>query len=174
MIISVSKYNRSNLTEEQQEFFRNLVPLAVLIQEWSIGKAGFLNIKSPEGIKPSVVMAEIIVLTDCGNHPISQAKYINRYSNNLSLIKADKSWTGKTHKYIDNEVYRSYPDWRAYAVDYTDYICFNAEYRKLLENPNILDQINVLSLVKNNSSSYNSKLISTINSLGLEEFDGTF
>jgi len=172
LIISVSKYNRSNLTSDQKDFFKNLVPLAGLIQEWSKTKAEFLNIRTPGGIKASLVMAEIIVESDCGNHPLSQPKYGNRYSNNLSLIRSDKYWTGKTQTYEDGNIYRAYPDWRAFAVDYTDYLCFNSQYRDLLNSYSLLDQINVLSIEKINSSAYNSILISTINSLGLEEFDG--
>jgi len=172
MIISVSKYNRSSLTDSQKEFFRNLVPLASLIQDWSQSKAQFLNIDSPVGIFPSLVMADIITASDCGEHPISKAKYGSRYSNNLSLLKSDKYWSGKSHTYSDGVVYRSYSDWRAFAVDYTDYLCFNSQYRDLLLSKNLLDQINIKSLEKINSSSYNSILISTIKSLGLEEFDG--
>ena len=170
MLISLKTYNRGKLKPEQQEFLLKIVPLARLIAEWTQAKAEFLGIPNARGFKTSFILGDILYFSQFGEHPVSLEQFNNRYANNLGLIQADRYWRGKTHLFR-GILYRAYQDWRSFAVDYSDYYCFSRRFDKILSSSNLLEQIELMSLTKINPLDYNTEVIITITSLGLEEFD---
>lgn len=171
MIIPTTTYNRYRLSAEEKEFFLRIIPLAKLISDWTYHKADFAGVPSPYGMAPSLVCAEIFLKSDFGKHPLSQANYNNKYSNNLTLMEVSKNWKGKAQDYEDKQ-YKAFKDWYDFATEYSDYICFSGNFNGLLNCYLLLDQVKFLSLTNSNPIDYNSKLISTIKSYGLEEIDG--
>lgn len=161
---------RQDLTYEQKDFLYKVIPLARLIQEWTRSKAHFMRLASPCGLKASLTIAEIIIASEWGNHPVAQPVYERKYSNNLMLLEAGEHWKGKTHKH-KNTKYRAYKNWSEFAVDYSDHKVFTREHDATLLATKVIDQINLTSLTKGTTIEYNKEIITIINSLGLLEFD---
>jgi hypothetical protein len=160
VIVSTSTCNREKLTKPQQDFLVKVVPLARKIQEWTLFKSSFLNIKCPEGILASITIADIILSSEWGTHPIARPEFNNKYSNNLCLNKAGESWKGKFHIYKDQK-YRAYKDWRDFGINLSDDYCFSRDYDHVLGYSREEDQINALSVLKADHKQY-AKVISLI------------
>lgn len=170
-MINLSSYSRGQLTVEEQEFFAKLVPLAQLIQHWTYVKADFRGVPSRQGALTSLIVAEILIASDFGRHPVAQSELNSKYSNNLVLLPAGGYWKGKIQLY-GGQQYRAYKTWRNFAEDYSDYLCFSKEHDNLLISTSFVAQSACLALTKPSPIVYNRSIIQTINRLGLEEFDG--
>lgn len=170
MLIHTHKYERGKLRPLELDFFSKVVPLGMLISEWTVGKAEFLRVKSPRGMFASLIIAEIFVNSFAGQHPISKDEFNKKFSNNLSLIEVDKYWKGKSHNYGPKS-FKAYREWSDFALDYSDIVCVDTRYRALLQTDSLEQQIQELSLTNAIDPLYNEKLKKVINSLGLEDFD---
>lgn len=129
------------LTMEQQDFFMKVIPLGVLIQDWTHGKSQFRGkVYSPAGILAPIVIADILHKSNIGSHPISHPEYKGKYANNLVLLESGKLWGGKSHNH-DGKTYRAYKTWRDFAVDFSDYIAFSGLYDAALRCNALHDQL---------------------------------
>lgn len=137
MALNINKGNRKGLSEEQRDFLIKASSLAKTISNWIDQKAIFLKIPNPTKIDSSIILAEMIIESQWGTHPLAQPFYNKKYSNNLTLIPADKYWQGKSHKY-NGVSYRSYQDWITFATDYSDRIVFSDKYKHILRSDNPL------------------------------------
>lgn len=170
MIINFESINRKSLTKAQQDFLSKLIPLALLIQRWSQAKADFMHVYSQVGILPSVAIAEIILESNWGEHPVSQAKFQGKYSNNLTLLQPDINWHGKVRTF-KRKRYKAFSDWHEYAVNYTDYLVFSGYFTNLLSTDQQDIQIECLSATKPKSNWYNKRIKTLIDFYHLTEFD---
>jgi len=170
MRYDLENFNRNSLTLEQQIFLCKIIPLAQLIQDWIINKAQFAKKPSKFGLFPSLVISEIIIQSQWGEHVLSKEEYNNRYSNNLCLLESDKFWIGKKHKYQD-KVFRAYKDWGNFATDFTDYVVFSGLFDDILKSNNLEDQLIWWGRTKQDSSSYSGNMELLISFFNLKEFD---
>ena len=137
---TVNYGNRKTLTEDQKQFLLKAVPLAKTISSWVSAKEDFVKSKPYRNLlSPSLVLADIIVNSNWGSHPIAQPFYNKKYSNNLSLREKDNLWEGKSHK-CEGKEYKSYADWIHFATDYSDSIVFTSK-REVLKFAESDDQI---------------------------------
>lgn len=171
MLISTESYNRYLLSPTEKEFFKRLVPLSYIINEWTWTKAHFLGLPSKYGVLPSIILADLLLMSENGNHPISKEDYNNKYSNNLALLESGSNWQSKSNVY-ENKSYRAYKNWRYAAEDYSDYLTFTRQFDYLLIANNFIDQAAQIALGKNATSCYSKRIITLINQLGLSELDG--
>lgn len=162
--------NRESLNIDQRNFLAKLIPTIQLIQIWSMDKADFENIKTEVGVLPSIVLIDILLASNWGNHPISREEYNKKYSNNLTLMESNAYWFGKKHKYDDKE-YKAYKDWGAFCVDYTDYIAFSGLFDKLLRTKDQEGQLVQLALTKEDPKVYQARGETLIDFYSLGEFD---
>lgn len=184
MLINTETYNRHLLTYEAKTFLKKLVPLSYVVSQWTFDKGLFLNIDTPRGILPSIILADILLMSKNGTHPVSQEDCNSKYSNNLALIQSDRYWTGKSNIY-EGKSYCAFKTWRDFAETYSDHLTFSRLYDNALSSPNVIDQAAHLQIAKLeierekdknldilNPTCYSSKeIITIIASLGLEEFD---
>lgn len=145
------------LTDSKKEYLVKVKHFSLLIQQWVIDKADFRNITSDFGIFPELIMAEVMIQSDWGDHPLSQDTYTGRYSNNLLILKADKSWCGKKNKYKDEE-YKAYKTWSSFAVDASDHFVFSGMYDDVILSRNLTQQISIFSLGKPDPLCYNEEV----------------
>ncbi len=162
--------SRSLLSIEQRDFFYKVVPYGRLIQDWTISKAEFMDIPTYAGVKASLIIADILLESGFGTHPLSREQYNNKYSNNLALIKADKYWKGKFHTY-GRIKYRAYKDWYDFAANYSDYFVFSGKFLKVFQEVDTGNQLYYISLTKRNEKVYNEEITKLIYNLNLEEFN---
>lgn len=170
MLISVDSYNRYLLSKEEKIFFKKLVPLVYIINEWTIAKAQFLGLNSHKGVLPSILITDILLSSNYGKEPVSQEDCLGKYSNNLALLESDSRWSGKSNIYKDKS-YKAFKNYRFFAEEYSDYLTFSREFDNLLISTNIIDQAAHLTLGRRKEACYSSNMIATINKLGLQEID---
>lgn len=132
-----------------EDFLNKVIPLARQISDWTRDKAIFIRKKIVSPILPSVVVADIVIQSGWGSHPLSQPHFNKKYANNLTLMEADDFWQGRVHVLktengADKE-YRAYQDWIHFATDYSDMIIFTKLYDNLLNTTDYKLQIRELS-----------------------------
>lgn len=159
------------ISKEQAEFLDKLIPLAHLVQNYVFNKVPFTNLEySPGGLYPSVTVAEILIQSNWGDHPVSKddmlyntAKGVSkRYSNNLTLLEVSEGWKGKSNPY-EGKVYRAYKDWQTFAADFSDYIVFSGKFDSVLIEPNPYTQLDLFALTKESPGEYYDSMITIIN-----------
>lgn len=170
MIISLTKHNRNLLNKQQQDFFTKIVPLAIKIQKWTYFKASFLNIQCPRGFLPSITLADAILASNWGDHPISKPEYENKYSNNLSLMEAGEYWKGKTHEY-EEKTYRAFSDWHSWGITYSDELTFSRSFDLALLCVKEDDQVKAYAFDKEHPNKYYHDIKSLISDYNLSEFN---
>lgn len=170
MLISTNKFNRGQLTEDQKEAFKLLVPLAKTISDWTNSKCIFLG-KPTYSIPTSLVLADLIYQSSWLTHPLAKPVYMGKYSNNIGLLLRDDSWQGKINEY-EGFRYKSYRDWLHFASDYSDVINFSPTYVDILRAATLAQKTGILALKKPNSVVYNKEIINLIEHYNLGEFDG--
>jgi flagellum-specific peptidoglycan hydrolase FlgJ len=152
-----ARINRKSLTAEQKDFLTKAIGLSKTISEWTKEKAVFTRTNIVESIYSVVVLADLIVESQWGSHPLAQTHYNKRYSNNLALLKADSCWQGKVQRF-ENKDYKAYQDWLHFATDYSDLLIFSPKYTKILKTADINEQIRRLAATKKDSATYISKV----------------
>lgn len=159
------------MTPKKLDFIRKVIPLSQLISEWTQAKSEFVGIQSKNGIFASLVMAEIVIQSEWGLHPIakyqfktvkdSTGNYSTKYSNNLVLLQPEPGQKVKVNTYNDID-YIAFKDWKTFAIGYSDHLVFSGKYKEILEEETLLGQIDLFSLTKTDSESYNSIIKNTI------------
>lgn len=174
MLINTDTYNRHLLTTESKIFLKKLVPLSYVVSQWTFDKGLFLNITTVRGILPSIILADILLMSNNGTHPISKEDCNSKYSNNLALIQVDRFFTGKSNIY-EGKTYCAFKTWREFAEYYSDFLTFSRRFDNVLASSNLIDQaahLQVAKLEQDPTLCYSSKeIITIINGLGLDEFD---
>jgi hypothetical protein len=169
--VDVAKSGRASLHEAEKEFFLQLVPLAVYISEQSGGKAKWLrHFANPVGMKPSLVMADIIYQSQFGNHPVAQKRCGNKPCNNLALVEPGKYWYGIT-VYHKGREYRAYRDRETFAVDMSDYLSLSGLFDKVITESNLEAQIRNYAINKRSPNGYCVRIKDLIDQYALTEFD---
>jgi flagellum-specific peptidoglycan hydrolase FlgJ len=151
----------------EQEFIDKIASHAQTISDWTLKKALFFKKPIKNTIKPSLVLADIIIESNWGTHPIAQEFYNKKYSNNLSLIVADENWVGRVQKYAKVE-YKSYKDWMTYTMDYSDSLIFSAKMNPIIHTD---DQIKVLAATKSDPTIFAAKAEALIDFYSLIDYD---
>lgn len=163
--------NRKSLSVNQQEFLDKVIPLAVLVQNWTIGKSQFRGrIRSSVGVRASIILADILIASEWGTHPIAQHEYEGKNANNLSLLESSKTFTGKIIKH-NGILYRTYRKWHDFAVDYSDHLVFSDQYNEVLRSPDLEEQIAYFCLKKLDNRVYTGKISALIDFYALSEID---
>lgn len=177
MFVDFDKYQRGNLSEPEQAFLESLVPLSQYIQEQVIAKCEFAEqiIKTPFGIFASVLSAHCLYKSDFGRHPASRSKAALDGSqwvrgNNLAVLLAGDTWSKDTLE-VDGLNYRTYPDWSAFAMDWSDNLTWCEDYSDVLLCDKIVGQVSLMAGREEDSLAYESSLLSLIKLYGLWEFD---
>lgn len=146
------------------DYLEKLIPLSRLISDWTRMKAEFIYLDSPGGIDSTIILAEILIRSEWGDHPVSR-EFVQgektKYSNNLSLLECGEHWRGKSNLY-EGISYRAYKDWKVFAVDYSDHLTFSRGYDEVLQETDFLDQIRLFSLTKEDPEYYNRLMLETI------------
>lgn len=106
---------------------------------------------------PNLILADLLVESDFLEWPLSKEFYGNRYANNLTRIKVDEDWTGKSITY-EGEKYKTYREWMHFASDYSDILCFTNAYDSLLKCPSYEIQLKYLADYKENTQEYLNKV----------------
>ncbi len=131
-----------------EDFLNKVIPLSRQISDWVRDKSIFVRKRIVSPILPSVVVADLVLQSGWGTHPLSQPYYNKRYANNLAVLEADDFWQGRVHIIKVNEAdkeYRAYQDWIHFATDYSDMIVFTKLYDRLLDTTDYKLQIRELS-----------------------------
>jgi hypothetical protein len=116
-------------------FLEKVVPWMRLCQEYTKGKAEFLGrYRTEAGILSSVLLADCLIVTREGEHPLSKEEYRGRYANNLFLLEAPEKWSGKVQK-LEGKRYRSYKTYHDLVTDYSDLLVFSGLYDDVLTCP---------------------------------------
>jgi flagellum-specific peptidoglycan hydrolase FlgJ len=160
----------TQVTKDKTDFIKKIVPWARLINEWTIYKADFALINSPRGIFTSLVLADIILMSEWGTHPVSRSEYQNGYSNNLSLLKSNEYWDGKKRTY-NNIEYKAFKDWESYAIEASDYLTFSRQFDDLLREKSLNNQIELYSKFKEYPESYCDNIELLIRFYSLTKYD---
>lgn len=168
--INLRKYGRSKLTEAQQSFLCRLAPAGQLIQDHTLIKSNFMRVPSPAGILASVVIADILIVSQWGTHPVSKKRYLNKAANNLSLLKTSEFWLKHTVSY-EKEEYRCYNDWGEYCRDVSDYYVYSGKYGGILGCRDQRQQIDKFSYTREEQAKHKDQMLILIRDLGLDEFD---
>lgn len=137
MALGINRGNRKGLSLEQKDFLLKANSLAGTISEWTNEKAIFLRLPNLYRLSPAVILADILIESQWGTHPLSQPLFNKKYANNLSLLAADKVWEGKIQDY-NGKSYRAYQDWAHFATDYSDILVFSERYKPILRTENQL------------------------------------
>lgn len=153
--VSINQGSRKNLSEEERDFLLKAIPLAKAISKWVNDKIVFLRIPAINTINPSLVLADMIIESSYGTHPVSQVHNNGKYSNNLSLLKVDELWQGKVQTY-EGKVYKCYQDWIHFGTDYSDLIVFT-KLKDILKISSLEDQINFFAKTKENPKFFSAK-----------------
>lgn len=158
---SINYGNRRTLSEEQKQFLLKVVPLAKTISSWVFAKEDFIkSVPYKNLLSPSLVLADILINSNWGSHPLAQPFNNKRYSNNLSLLEKNSLWEGKIQKYEGKE-YKAYVDWIHFATDYSDLIVFT-DQREILKYKTLEDQIKFLTKDRENSNILPSRFLTTL------------
>ena len=166
-MISIQTHNRQNLSVEQKEALSKLAPLSITISEWIEAKCRFLG--KPGYMFPSLILADMLMESNFLSWQLSKEYIDGRYANNITKIKLDSSWTGKSIEY-EGIKYKTYRDWLHFASDYSDILCFSSEYDFMLTQP-LGKQIKALSSYKNDRKWSKAKLETLIDFYNLTEID---
>lgn len=174
MYIDMTCDNRGSLTQNQKEFLERVIPWAKFIQDQTQAKAHvFKNIPSPFGIYASVVLADIIVKSNWGEHPLSQPTYKRKAANNLCLLEATPEWSNEQIKYEGTE-FKLFENFESFSIHYSDLIIFSGNFKPLLDTASLEKQTQLMGLYNHSLESYNERLNIIISSFGLREFDRGF
>lgn len=161
-----------NMTAEQRDFIRRLVPWSRFLAQQTIAKGQvFKRYPNTIGIHPSVIVADIILISDWGTHPVSKWKFRNReLGNNLCLLPCDKNWEREHSKY-ENVDYKLFVSWEHFFSHLSDLLVFGDVFGKLLNHREVSEQINYMSLFRSDLIGYNEDIVTTINKYNLSEFN---
>jgi len=139
--------DKNKLSKPERDFLNKITPLAITISQWTRDKAYFLKVPIKHSIYPSIIIADIIIESNWGTHPLAQPQYNKRYSNNLTLSEVDEIWEGKIQRYAKKE-YKAFQDWAHFATDYSDRLIFSHKYKSLFNTSDYKKQIESLSKYK--------------------------
>ena len=157
-----------NLSLEQHDFITKLIPLGVLLQEWTCSKTMFRGkVFSPVGVHAGLLIADICVMSEYGSSPVSKPEYMKKDANNLVLLEAHKGWAGKPVTF-NGKSYRTYKTWRDFAVDYSDHIVWSDRFNDVLRTSSLLTQINAFASLRD-STCYTDRVKTIIETLKLSE-----
>jgi flagellum-specific peptidoglycan hydrolase FlgJ len=163
-------FHRGELDKAQKDFFMKVIPFARKVQEWTHLKSSFLNIDCPRGVLTSITIADIILASSWGNHPISKTEYLNRYSNNLSLVEADDNWKGRVNVH-EGKNYKAFKDWQEFSVSLSDDYCFSRYFDLVLVCRKQETQIQALSYTKPDYKAWAEAITQLISYYNLQEFN---
>lgn len=155
-MINLNRANRKDLIAEDKDFLVKAVALAKTISEWTSTKADFLN-RPRNYVSPMLILADILVESEWGKHPLAQSHYNKRYSNNLTLLKVDDLWQGKSQKYEGKE-YKAYSDWLHFATDYSDLLTFSARYQPIIKTFDYTEQLKRLANIKSKPKEFQARV----------------
>lgn len=166
MLIDTRRYERHSLAAHEQEFLCKLVSFAQFIQNTSYDKCQMIRVPTTVGLCASLAMADIILVSNWGTHQVA-AQY-----SNLSLLKVNEYWRGKTAE-VAGSRYRVYSSWLDYAIDLTDELTFfeRTKYLPVLMAKNLDSQVEIMSSLQPDPTSYYGKIGTIIERFGLLEFD---
>lgn len=166
MYIDPRRYQRTDLTEDQRDFLIRMVSFARLIQQTTYDKCAAVRIPTEVGICASLVLADCIVKSNWGSHPAAKKE------DNLCLLIKTDYWRGKSAT-IDGIVYRSYQSWLDFSLDLTDELTFfeRQKYLELLQATNLDAQVEIMSNLQDDPTSYRGRIEEIIERFGLWEFD---
>lgn len=146
------------------EYLEKLGPLSRLISDWTKMKAEFIGLESPGGIDSTIILGEILIQSEWGEHPVSR-EFLQgektKYSNNLALLECGDYWKGK-YNIFEGVKYRAYKDWKVFAVDFSDHLTFSRGFDEVLGESDFLEQVRLFSLTKPDPEHYNSSMLETI------------
>lgn len=158
------------LTFQQQDFFDKVIPLGVVIQNWTWSKCLFRNkVSTSNGIFASILIADMLLSSEWGEHRLAQVDFRGNNSNNLVLLEGE-NWEGKVNLYRGVK-YRSYKNWKEFGIDWSDFIVWSDIYNEALICTDVESQAKQYSRSKPDPVVYNDKLIALIEQCRLWEID---
>lgn len=169
LFVDPSRHQRSKLTAAQREFFLRIVPLAGFLQQQTYNKALVTDKLTDSGIYASLLAAHMLYKTEFGAHPLAQLKCGNCAANNLALLETHKYWKKMSIKY-EGKVFRAYTNWREFAIDFSDFLAWQAGFEDVLEEKLLINQIQAFATREKNVA-YVDKIVRIIKDYGLREFD---
>lgn len=164
MILDQARYKRPELEAYQKDFLARLVSFARFIQQQTYEKAILSRISTPAGVLASIVMADIAVTSNWGEHELSKKE------NNLLLLESGDHWHGKEVEF-QNKKFKSYPNWLDFSIDLSDEITFfkRKQYEEVLRTESLESQLIALKNLR--TTDHSGRIEEIIERYGLWEFD---
>jgi hypothetical protein len=163
--------NRSELDDEvdsaleEFNFLERLLPWSKFLNQQTKLKAQWIRRIPFDGIFPSIAVADILIQTDFGKHPVSKEAFRGRQSNNLALLEVDRIWEGDRTKYLGT-TYKMFENWQSFYIHWSDLLVFRSP---LIFTKSYDEQIEVIS--KDRLIGYNETMLTLIQKYDLTEFD---
>jgi DNA mismatch repair ATPase MutS len=167
MVINLRNHNRNRLPISQKEFLIKVIPWAWDISDRIIDYAMLLRKPIKNTILPQLVLADILIESKWGEHPISQPLLDKKYSNNLSLLVVDDIWEGKDQLF-EGTKYKAFKDYNHFASGYADWIIYNRNLSPILDSKDLETQLSILASMKSNPSLFMAKAETIIEFYDLE------
>lgn len=172
-MINISRPSRNALSRANKEFLAKAIPWSGTISKWVGEKALLLKLPVQYQMYPCVALADILIESNWGTHPLSLESYERKYSNNLTLLKVDSQWDGKSHQWEGNS-YKAFKDWVHFCANYSDVVIYSNILAEILQAPSIEDQIDVLSKTKAEPLAFAVKAKTIIDLYHLSDYNKTY
>lgn len=159
-------------TDEEKVFFVRIVPLAQRIQSQSSLKFEESTGITTGGIFASLVIADILVSSEFGNHPLAKDKYAPRIpGNNFNLSESSTWWErDRSCVLIDGLKYKCYRSWEEFVNNQSDEYAYTDMFDSLLQTTDLETQIYLMH-VHRRAEDWADKVKSTIRDYKLSRFD---
>ncbi len=168
--VDPDRLKRKGLLDNQIEFMEKLVPWSQFVQNQTFNKAVMEGKETQHGFFAALIAAHAIDKSDWGRHPISACKYDETLCNNLCLVESHKYWTRMVVNY-EGVVYKAYKNWRECAIDFSDILAWFSGYEDVLQQGNIEDQINLMSLREPAPEAYRATIMHLVTVYELADFN---
>lgn len=166
MYINFRKYKRPELSQSQQAFLQIIIPYGITVRKWVLAKALDRGVPTRVGIRPSVLVADIIAGSEWGQHPVAGWP-----ANNLTLLQVSEPWVKSKRPVFefDGVSYRQYSNILECFLDLSDYYGWTGVIDNVLTYPDARRQIQEFMTIR--SAIHAERMLNLIHDYGLDEFD---
>lgn len=162
--------SNSSLTNEQYSLLSRLVHWAQYTRHQSILKSRYFHYQEVAGPLPSILIADSLLQTEWGTHPVSLDVFRNKDANNMNLLTVDDVWEGEKTRY-QGKAYKMFMNWNHYFTHLSDLISFTSQFGNLSTFTTIEDQLKVWSTLRSKNLSYNEDILQIIKKYELRRYD---
>lgn len=162
--------SNSPLTPEQYSLLSRLVHWAQFTRQQSVLKSLYLRHAQVNGPYPSIIIADCLLQTEWGEHPVCKHMFRNKDANNMNLLTVDDVWEGEKTRY-KGKVYKMFANWNHYYTHLSDLISLTSQFEKVNTSTSLDAQLNAWNTLRSKNLSYNEDILQIIKQYELRRFD---